>query len=689
MNQPTFFTFRKPSDWGSGTSFQLQGELAGLQITRDFMYRQVKRTTIPFINGHETIIDTVLTDEERWYMLDSKGCIWRTDLISPLVELVMSLPYEESYQPARIAVSRESIIVLYDGEQGSMLQSYLLDRAQLKWSTTAWYSDNFTGYELINDDQDGVIIIGLLSSSGDIQLLRFDAVGEPMLNVELPQRKVLAEEQLQFSTDQDKYQLLLDDQHNVLIFDGNEQRLLRWQLSNNMLSMIMVALPFQSVRSICYHANHQYWALVSPTDEDQGCELISFSLDGDIYKRGQLELAHGEQVEAGQHNIYVWNDKKQEIYTVHPISETAYWQERHGHIGVWCSQSLDSGVAGTQWHRVKLQVHKQQDTQWNVSYYAADQKEIAIGHEIINLDEFIRNDSIPVLEKLDALAPYWISPLKDAEDALLHHANGRYLWIFIELIGSSMHSPIIESMEVYFPRSSYLTYLPSIYQRDATSQDFLSRYLSIYQSLIEDTDQQIASVTRSLEPNQVSGRSLKWLLGWLGIESDDYWSEDQLRELMKEAPKLYSMRGTKYAIETLVRIYTGFTPIVLEYEQVKPLKENVELGDVADRLYAADPHAFNVLVKVEHVDTELKRVTLQHIVESYKPVFATFKLVILQPWVYMDLHSYLGMNTVLSEPMLLTLDGRSSMPHHTITIDVGQDNRMDKHTRIGLNSRLE
>ncbi len=207
--------------------------------------------------------------------------------------------------------------------------------------------------------------------------------------------------------------------------------------------------------------------------------------------------------------------------------------------------------------------------------------------------------------------------------------------------------------------------------------------------MIEDTDERISSVSRTLEGNQVSGKSLRWLLGWLGIESEDYWSEEQLRELLREAPKLYSMRGTKYAIETLVRIYTGHTPIVLEYEQIKPLKENVELGEVAERLYAADAHSFNVLVKQEHVDTELKRVTLQYIIESYKPVFTTFKLVVLQPWVYMDLHSYLGMNTVLSEPTLLTLDGRSSMPHHTITIDVGQENRMDKHTRLGLNSRLE
>ena len=142
-------------------------------------------------------------------------------------------------------------------------------------------------------------------------------------------------------------------------------------------------------------------------------------------------------------------------------------------------------------------------------------------------------------------------------------------------------------------------------------------------------------------------------------------------------------------MEELIAIYTGEKPIILEYEQVKPLKENAELGEVAERLYAAEPHVFNVLVKAEHADTEKKRITLQQLIDSFKPTFATCKLIVLQPWVYMDLHSYLGVNTVLSEPTLLTLDGRSSMPHHTITIDVEQDNRMDQHTRLGIDSRLE
>jgi len=683
MNEPTFFSFRKPSDWSNGASYHLQNDKTGMEISREQIYKQVKRTTLTFPQEHEPIIDTLIAADGRWYMLDESGNIWRTDPFQSMVELVMTIHMEHGYKPARMIMNKEDIIVLLNSEHGSMLQSYLIEQAQLKWSTLSWYNDSFTCLEIVADGQDGVAAIGYLSTTNNVYLLRFDAIGEPILNVQLPQHQSLGE------NESNNYQLITDHLGSIFVFDVGEKHLLRWQLSNNSFSKVAVELPFSDVKALCYDQNHHFWALIISSEEEQGCELFAFNSEGQRVKQGKLELATGQHIEAARHNLYIWNEQKKEIYTVTPASETTYWSERQGHIGAWCSYGLDSGELGTEWHKVKLNVKKLQDTQWNVHYYASDQADIIIDNKLYHLDELIRDEALDASQKLMMLSPIWSTPLKEAEDALLHGAIGRYLWIYIELIGSSMHSPVVQSLEVYFPRSSYLAYLPSIYQRGTSSQQFLSRYLSIFQSMIEDTDVRISSVSRTLEGNQASGESLRWLLSWLGIESEDYWSEVQLRELLREAPKLYRMRGTKYAIETLVKIYTGHPPIVLEYEQIKPLKENIELGEVAERLYAADPHAFNVLVKAEHVDTELKRVTLQSIIESYKPVFSTFKLVVLQPWVYMDLHSYLGMNTVLSEPTLLTLDGRSSMPHHTITIDIGQENRMDKHTRLGLNSRLE
>lgn len=686
MNQRAFFSFRKPADWSSGTSYHLQAEQDGLQIIRERIYRQVKRTTIPFSNEQAQIIDMVCAADGRWYALDSLGSIWRTDLVSKHIELVMKLEHKQ-YVPSKLAVQHERMIVLSQGEQGSLLQCFVLDHGQLKWSTTQWYEASFEGYELLVLDNEEVVIIGKLPHRELLQLLRFDAIGMPILNIELPKPPEHAPIVLESALQAANFFIVQGNAQHVLIADRKGRRLLSWDMLSNQFTLVPLAIRYDALSALAY-AHGSYWLLLRHAS-GKGSELIAFNQQGAVLRKGELELAAGRYL-CGSHNqLFIWNGEKHDIYTITPRLETAYWKDQLGHTGVWISRSLDSKLLGTVWHKLKLQLKNADDTSWNVRYFASDSLEISLPHGIVQFDHYLADSSISMMEKLGELEGIWQHTLLDPEDALLHGAVGKYLWINLELIGTAQHSPVIEGMEIYFPHSSFIDELPAIYLRDAASKDFLSRYLSMFQSMLEETDLRIASAPRTLEPRQVAGDSLRWLCSWLGIEADDYWSEEQLKQLLLVAPKLYSQRGTRYAIETVVTIYTGHPPIILEYEDIKPLKENAELGEVVERLYAADPHAFNVLVKAEHVDTELKRVTLQHILDRFKPVFSICKLVILQPWVYMDLHSYLGMNTVLSEPTLLKLDGRSSMPHHTITIDVGQDNRIDKHTRLGLNSRLE
>jgi len=686
MNQRAFFSFRKPADWSSGTSFHLEGEHDGLQIVRERIYRQVKRTVIPFSNDQAQIIDMVCSADGRWYALDSSGSIWRTDLVSKHIELVMKVD-DRKYMPSKLAVQDNRLILLSQGEEGSLLQCYVLDQGQLKWSSSQWYETLFHGYEMLVLHNEEVVVVGKLPHRESIQLLRFDAIGMPILNIELPEPAQHAPIVLQAALPATNYFIVQQDTQYALIADRKGRRIMSWDMLSNQFVLLPLSIPYDSLLDVAYE-HGSYWLLLKHSS-GKGSQLIAFDHNGLVLRKGELEIATGSYLCGNQKQLFIWNDVKHEVYTITPRLETAYWRDMLGHTGVWISHSLDSKTSGTEWHKLKLQMNAHQDTSWNIRYFASDSLEVILPHGIENLDHYLADSSISMMEKLGELEGIWQNTLLDPENALLHGAVGRYLWINIELIGTTHHSPVIEGLEIYFPSSSYVDELPAIYLRDPESKDFLSRYLSIFQSMLEETDQHIASAPRTLEPSQVSGQALRWLCKWLGIEANDYWSEDQLKQLLVVAPKLYSLRGTRYAIETVVTIFTGHRPIILEHDDIKPLKENAELGEVVQRLYAADPHAFNVLVKAEHVDTELKRVTLQHILDQFKPVFSVCKLVILQPWVYMDLHSYLGMNTVLSEPTLLKLDGQSSMPHHTITIDVGQDNRIDKHTRLGLNSRLE
>ncbi|THF73390.1 phage tail protein [Cohnella fermenti] len=684
MIEPKFFSFRQPPDWRRGASSQLAIVKEGVTIENEFVYRPDRRHPLLFPELVAPIGGAATDGVGRWFLLGGDGVIWRTDLASRHIERIIGTERTRSGRQALFAATRDSVIVLLP-ETESTLQSFSFENSQIRWSVSSWNGEPFYGALIASDGAGGFLVLANLSGRGEVRLLRFDSSGEAVGSMPIPLGDGLdlsAEEPARF-------QLSIGSAGIGWLLDKGANELYRLDFAANSASAVVIPEDAGRLAAVCGSGDEQVWAHLGPDRPPGSPSLLRIGAGGKVVERGYAGNEGGDLLWAGQGCLYLLNSERRTIQEIRPVSETAVWGPLGRRLGVWLSDSLDSGAEETEWHKIVMSSRQKSDTQIIVRCFASDSKEVIIGQGKVDLDRYIADSAVSMEDKLRTLAGLWAKPLADPEDALLFKLKGRYLWVYLELIGSESHAPVVHSMEVYFPRMSYLEHLPPIYQRHEPSRDFLSRYLSIFQTIMDETDRRIGQVTRVFDAGGADGRSLRWLLGWLGIEGEDYWTEEQLRQLLKHANVLYNLRGTRTAMELLISIYTGEKPIILEYEQVQPLKENPELGEVAERLYAADPHVFNVLVKSEHADTETKRVSLLHLIDAFKPAFASCKLVVLQPWVYMDLHSYLGMNTVLSEPTLLTLDGRSSMPHHTITIDLGQDNRMDQHTRLGLDSRLE
>lgn len=678
MNEQRFFSFRKVPDWLRGMTSQLNVRTDGLAIISQNVYRATARMTIQSSSLSKPVIDIASDERGRWFVLDGAGTFWRTDLVSGFSE-PLNMPIDGLDRASRIAVHDDTVYVLR-GDAEEALIAMSLDLAQIKWTKSiSSQESNGRGLLLTVDSQQRLLVLVQSIRDASISLLIFDAYGELLSRMELDiEHAEQTEDRFDLSVHHDQCWLL----------DRLAQKLIHINYSTQQIHEMAIAELSGKMQAITLDGEGRAW-LLCEDDADNKMQLL-YRMDetGRVLERGYPGHTHAARMYARTGSLYLVDRQALVIHQVQPVSETAVWEATGRRVGIWLSDGLDSGIPGNVWHKIVVHATTTSDTQLNFRFFAQDTTDIAVAGQRLDLNHYIRDSSIPVQDKLETLSKLWSEPLTDPDDALLH-VKGRYLWIYIELIGSQQHTPIVHSMEVHFPRQSYLQYLPTIYERNPATKHFLERFLSIFQTLLEETDEGIRQAVRALDPQHAGSASLRWLLGWLGIEADDHWSDEQLMALLKQAPILYNMRGTRYAMEAMVQIYTGEKPIILEYDQVKPLKENPELEDVAEKLYAAEPNVFNVLVKPEHADTEVKRLTLEQIIDAFKPVFSTGKLVILQPWVYMDLHSYLGLNTVLSEPTLLKLDGRSSMPHHTITIDVGRSNRVDQHTRLGIDSRLE
>lgn len=161
-------------------------------------------------------------------------------------------------------------------------------------------------------------------------------------------------------------------------------------------------------------------------------------------------------------------------------------------------------------------------------------------------------------------------------------------------------------------QSSYLKYLPSF----LGGNEFLGRFLLIFEQILTPLDRQIDQLYQYFDPRLAPPDFLPWLASWLGLVLDERWPEGQRRELIRAAVELYEWRGTRHGLSEFLRLYTGFTPEIIE--------PGVGKGAKADQA-----HRFVVRIKSSEPD-KLDRALLMSIIDLEKPAHAGYKLEVVR-----------------------------------------------------------
>ena len=247
------------------------------------------------------------------------------------------------------------------------------------------------------------------------------------------------------------------------------------------------------------------------------------------------------------------------------------------------SRTLESGIEKCQWHRLSLKADLPPETLVEVYYYSSDDQELQQSIDEILYDKLKSTqekarDIDNKISKWHGPEPWNISEKKNGSknnnlNMLFKEGAGRYLWLKIALSTfNEKATPAISQMRVFYPRISYLRYLPAIYQEDKTSREFLERFLSIFETVLYDLETDISQVFNYFDPDTVPQEFLTWLASWLNLALDENWPEDKKRYFIQQAFALYKIKGTPGGIKELIRIYTDTEPLIIEYSNaIKPM----------------------------------------------------------------------------------------------------------------------
>jgi len=258
--------------------------------------------------------------------------------------------------------------------------------------------------------------------------------------------------------------------------------------------------------------------------------------------------------------------------------------------GFYYTQTLDSGIEKCQWDRLSFAGQIPPKSLVKVFYSSSDDENLKWNIEKIlsDPDKSTQDKAGDIDEKLRWTGPELLSDLnnqadentdradmlhitseKDKKDMLFREQTGRYLWLKIGLSTFDERiRPLISQMKVLYPRISYLRYLPAIYQEDPVAKDFLERFLSIFQTVLSDLETDITRIFSYFDPDTVPEAFLTWLASWMNLALDEDWPVYKKRYFIKRAFELYKWKGTPAGIESLVQIYTGKKPIILEHSQI-------------------------------------------------------------------------------------------------------------------------
>jgi phage tail-like protein len=348
--------------------------------------------------------------------------------------------------------------------------------------------------------------------------------------------------------------------------------------------------------------------------------------------------------------------------------------------GVYRSAALDSRIYQCVWNRVLLSADIPAGCRIRVDTLTAeDQKEDV---EVVNLPE-----------QRWARGQINVQTGNGEWDCLIQSPPARYLWLRLTLEGEGSATASIHQIRIYYPRNSSLQFLPGVFQQDPLGAAFLDEFLSILDSFWDGIGDRLTDIASLFDPLATPPEFLNWLSSWIGIALDPCLPLARKRNLLKNAYRLFELRGTPAGLREYIRLYTGSEPTILEHFRLRrwfgagnsrvgstelfgsdivnrlQLGEHSQLGnfqliDFDDPLrdpFFATAHRFSVFVPAAADAAEVDRARLQRLVELAKPAYTEGTVHLLRPRFRVGLQAFIGVDTVIGEYPPAAVVGESAL----------------------------
>lgn len=339
---------------------------------------------------------------------------------------------------------------------------------------------------------------------------------------------------------------------------------------------------------------------------------------------------------------------------------------------------------------------------------------------------------MPVAGSADPFPAPWRPAGVDVMDFFIGGPETPKLWIGARFSNDVHASPVLGQLRLEFDQQGYLTHLPAIY-RAPTCDDFLLRFLSLFESFFQEMETRIEGLPGLFDPASAPGEFLPWLAGFLALDLPESWSDAAKREAIAGAYASYARRGTAAGLQEALRVQAGVHAVVDEPIQAmgwwsmpapaascKPaaagtwddtessiLGFNTVLASVepqgavvgttatldrshiiaeeeyGSKLFEAAAYQFTVQVYRGEVDCPAKLARVTEVVEREKPAHTVYRLCVIEPGLRIGYKARLGIDTVVGGSPTPTRLGESGL-----VLDGEPRGKLGVRSRVGVTTQL-
>lgn len=333
------------------------------------------------------------------------------------------------------------------------------------------------------------------------------------------------------------------------------------------------------------------------------------------------------------------------------------------HKGYLCSDLMDSREKQTKWSRITAYRQGEKNGNTKIWLFVSEQEFLIWNHVQYDIRQLIFEESMPMEEKLSIFSACEAFCLEETSESLLNGVTGRYMWLAAS--AGTKEEAVAGQLEiqVFFQADSWISFLPEIYAKQAGEDSFLSRYLSIFQWIYYDRNRLISSIPHMLYPAYAGPEFLEWMAGWFAMENVTVWSREQLIYLIENGKRLFGIRGTKQYMEELIFLYTGNRPWIVEHYQTDRYKTDIRKAKILERLYGDNAYMVTVVLLQGAVSNQQEISVLQKIIQSAVPAYIECRLIVLEPYIFLDRYTYIGINSCLGRYKSMRVDDNGFIPY--------------------------